>query len=124
MNHPHEGEQQQERFAAAGGCAGAGLQELPLHVWEHILGSLEPKELCAFGCAAPVTARLAHRRKTGVLLARYWGRVHLRLVQQGMLARSAWVSKTCSLEQLYSRESCQAGILKALQVRASGCEGA
>jgi hypothetical protein len=88
---------------------------LPDDIWEHILERVEPTEVCSFGCSTTTTRSLAGKRKAGVLLGRLWGRLHLRAVRQAMQARSTFVTTHCSLEELHSREACQASILETLQ---------
>lgn len=89
---------------------------LPPDMWGCILAAVDPKDVCALAAASHHAARLAASRRRGVLLARLTARVHLRAVRQGMQARSTFVSKTCSLEQLESVETCRAQLLEALQV--------
>lgn len=89
---------------------------LPADVWGCILSCLCPKDVCAFSCSTSKALHIACSRRRGVLLARHWGRLQVRAVRQHMQARGSFVRDTCSMEQLHSRESCQAQILETLRV--------
>lgn len=111
----HQQQQQQQEEDAA--SEEKSLLRLPNDVWEHIMTTTDPKNICRVGCSSQTLSRLANRKRRGVLLARHWGRLQLHVVRQSMQARGDFVSKLCSRQGLDSREASQAHILDTLQVR-------
>lgn len=105
----HEEQQQEQQDKS--------LLLLPNDVWEHLLTLTDPKDICALGCSSTHNSRLAGSKRRGVLTARHCGKLQLRVVRQSMEARSNFVGKTCTREELDSREASQAQILETLQVR-------
>jgi hypothetical protein len=94
------------------------LLHLPNDVWQHILYSIDPTDICALGCASQLATRLSSSKRRGVVLARHCGRLQLRAVRHSMHTRCTFVAKACSKEHLSDRETCQADILATLLVGA------